>query len=250
MLGATVGIALELGYICAGWVSVGVSTWTGTNMSWRLPFIFQFIPLVPVLAGYPFIPESPRWLASQGRSAEALDVLTSLHASSKDVHNRFSRTEHRQIEAQSSWGSMFTTYRRRTLTAALVMFGYPLAGDYFLATYGPGLFSAFGYSTTKSLIFQAAWLTLLLINFIVMPLIDRVGRKVLIGRPSANIMVTGIQLLAVEPYFLFIFLTLANLILFVLYLPETKNVTLEEMAALFGEEDQVAVRKEDIHLED
>ena len=34
-----------------------------------------------------------------------------------------------------------------------------------------------------------------------------------------------------------------------MYIPETKGVPLEEMAALFGDQDQVAIFSEDIHVD-
>ncbi|KAL8281000.1 hypothetical protein RQP46_006679 [Phenoliferia psychrophenolica] len=297
-------------------MSYGLSTWLGTDMSWRLPFILQFVPLVPILAFYRWAPESPRWLCSKGRSDEALEVLIALHASPKDVNNHFSRREHRQIELQyqldrtlpSSWLSMFTTYRRRTSVAALVMFSFLLGGDYFLATYGPQLFIKFGYTTQKSLIYQAAWLTLLILNFAVMPLIDRVGRKMFLvvgligegicliilmcltkyfgdghsdaGRKAfvAIFLVYMLPLCEIFPlhirtkgtaiayavtaaastmvarmgwkaYLLFIVLTGVNIAGLIIFVPETKNVPLEEMARLFGEGSQVALNEADVEVD-
>lgn len=46
------------------------STW-----SWRLPSVFQAIPSILCLVVLPFVPESPRWLLSQGKDEQALKVL-------------------------------------------------------------------------------------------------------------------------------------------------------------------------------
>lgn len=46
------------------------STW-----SWRLPSVFQAIPSILCLVLLPFVPESPRWLVSQGKNEQALKVL-------------------------------------------------------------------------------------------------------------------------------------------------------------------------------
>ncbi|KPM35816.1 hypothetical protein AK830_g10753 [Neonectria ditissima] len=46
--------------------------------SWRLPFLLQMVPAVFLGAGVPFLPYSPRWLASKGRDDEALQVLCKL----------------------------------------------------------------------------------------------------------------------------------------------------------------------------
>jgi len=322
------GIAMEVGYIIGSWAAVGYLDWetnTGSSWSWRFPFLLNMVPILILLAGYPFMPESPRWLVSKGRPDEALEVLKTLHATSGDPTHSFAIAEHTQIFQQyaldqtlpSSWISMFTTYRKRTFTAILILFGFLLAGCYFLATYGPQLFGAFGYSTRKSLIYEAATLMMLVVNWVGCPLIDVIGRKpfLVIGlsgeliclvclcvlskfygdgkneaganafvgiyifnevvtaitEPCAYLMATElfplhvrnkgvaisfgflaltnfwvlesastmVQNLGWKAYFLFIAFSTVNVVLFIIILPETKNVPLEEMAILFGERDQV-----------
>lgn len=51
------------------------STW-----AWRLPSALQGLFSVMCIALLPFTPESPRWLISQGRDAEALRVLAQTHS--------------------------------------------------------------------------------------------------------------------------------------------------------------------------
>ncbi|KAI1213732.1 general substrate transporter [Annulohypoxylon truncatum] len=49
-----------------------------SEWSWRLPFLIQMIPAFFLGAGVPFLPYSPRWLASKGRNEESLQVLCKL----------------------------------------------------------------------------------------------------------------------------------------------------------------------------
>ena len=51
------------------------STW-----SWRIPTALQDIPSIIQLPPLLFCPESPRWLVSKGRDAQALNVLVYYHA--------------------------------------------------------------------------------------------------------------------------------------------------------------------------
>ena len=50
-----------------------------SNWSWRLPLILQIVPSVIVMALVWFLPESPRWLISHGKSEKARQILVKYH---------------------------------------------------------------------------------------------------------------------------------------------------------------------------
>ncbi|KAL4931102.1 sugar transporter [Aspergillus undulatus] len=68
----------SVGAIVAGWCTFGTFRINGTA-SWRIPSTLQAAPSAIQLLFIWFVPESPRWLISQGRSDEALAVLVKYH---------------------------------------------------------------------------------------------------------------------------------------------------------------------------
>ena len=74
---------MVLGALCAvliGWAITEYmdEVWDHT-INWRWMFGSELLPVLFLMVGLIFIPESPRWLATQGRHDQALDVLTRLN---------------------------------------------------------------------------------------------------------------------------------------------------------------------------
>ncbi|KAK0524327.1 high affinity glucose transporter [Tilletia horrida] len=57
-----------------------------STASWRTPWGLQMVPAILVLAVVPFMPRSPRWLASRGHMDEAHEVLALIHGEGNRQH--------------------------------------------------------------------------------------------------------------------------------------------------------------------
>lgn len=79
------------GSIPAALITYG-SNFNGTNWQWRVPFICQCFACVLVIFAVWFIPESPRWLLTQGREEEATAFLVKYHGNG-DPNARLVRLE-------------------------------------------------------------------------------------------------------------------------------------------------------------
>lgn len=60
------------------YITFGAS-YTNSEAAFRVPWAVQIAPAVVMFVALFFIPRSPRWLASQDRWEETLEVLTHLH---------------------------------------------------------------------------------------------------------------------------------------------------------------------------
>lgn len=57
-----------------------------SDLSWRLPLIFQCVPCAFVILCVWFLPESPRWLLANERDEEAHAFLTRFHGNGNPNH--------------------------------------------------------------------------------------------------------------------------------------------------------------------
>ncbi|KAI0049195.1 hexose transporter [Auriscalpium vulgare] len=71
------------GAIVAAWSTFGTE-FMNNSWSWRLPSLLQGLPSFAQVVLVWFMPESPRWLVSKGREAEALKTLAYYHADGND----------------------------------------------------------------------------------------------------------------------------------------------------------------------
>lgn len=72
-------LAIEFGILLMYFVGYGCSFIPGPA-SFRTAWAVQFVPCVLLMAGLPFLPRSPRWLAKVGREAEAVQTLAHIQA--------------------------------------------------------------------------------------------------------------------------------------------------------------------------
>ncbi|ORX35137.1 and other transporter-domain-containing protein [Kockovaella imperatae] len=73
-----------------------------SNWAWRVPFCLQAAPLLVLMAGILFCPESPRWLYAHGQEEKALRILADLHSRDGDINSPLVQLEMQEIRAQIS----------------------------------------------------------------------------------------------------------------------------------------------------
>lgn len=120
-----------LGSLVGAWVAFGTHHIEG-NWQWRVPVMLQGIPSLVQIGMIWTVPESPRWLLSKGRSAQAKTVLANAHASGNEddelvnvEFNEIAQTIALEQEYEkNSWSELWSTPGNRRRLLILVSIGF------------------------------------------------------------------------------------------------------------------------------
>lgn len=131
------GSVVAIGTFIAYWLDFGLS-YVDNTVQWRLPVAFQIFFALILLFGIINLPESPRWLISQDRKQEAMEVLSKLGGLPidddevyaevtliQDAVNRFSRS---QVGFKDLFSGGKTQHFQRMLIGASTQFFQQFTG--------------------------------------------------------------------------------------------------------------------------
>ncbi|KAF2164406.1 hypothetical protein M409DRAFT_67913 [Zasmidium cellare ATCC 36951] len=190
------------GSIVAAWTVFGTTNYT-TNTAWRIPVAVQALMPVIQLCGIWFLPESPRWLISKDREADALNILAKYHANG-DASNTFVQAEYHEIRetiriekqySNQGWKIMAQGRgnRKRLLLIGLVAFFSQCSGNGLVSYYLHDILESVGMTDSyDQAVFNGGlqiWSFLVAIGFSAM-LVDRFGRKKLFLIAGVGMLVT------------------------------------------------------------
>ncbi|CEI95396.1 hypothetical protein RMCBS344292_09585 [Rhizopus microsporus] len=136
-----------------GYVVIFYSSYFQSNWAWRTPWAVQFILSIAFLAACSLLPYSPRWLISQKRDAEGLEVLGNIYDLPKDhriVQDEYTKIVS-QIEAEHRMGSNQTyaelfrgSNLKTTLTAFFISIATCFTGNVAISYFAPTIFKNAG----------------------------------------------------------------------------------------------------------
>jgi SP family galactose:H+ symporter-like MFS transporter len=177
-------------------------TLLGHTGSWKAMYALSLIPAVILFITLLFLPESPRWLACNGREKEALKVLklTRPHAeAAKEMYEILNPPQ----ETTSRWRDLFTGRQFiPLLTLLAVAILNQLTAINSILLYAPHIFMQAGFSSNHSAMEGAVMIGA--VNFISTligtRLVDRLGRRLLLMLGTAGITLGYIFLAIISPF--------------------------------------------------
>jgi MFS family permease len=188
-------LILELGQTGFAWAGdIDSGDW-----SWRLMLGVETLPAILYFFALRFVPESPRWLAMQGRDGEALKIMEKLSSPEqarvalREVHDSISAQSHKQ---HISIGLLFRPAMKLVMTIGIsVAVLQQITGINSVFFYAPMIFEQSGIGTDASFM-QAVLVGLvnLVFTIVAMALIDRLGRRPLLGFGLSGIAVCMLTL--------------------------------------------------------
>ncbi|OCK97385.1 general substrate transporter [Cenococcum geophilum 1.58] len=178
-----------LGAIVAAWTTFGTRK-IDNAWSWRIPSLLQGLPAIVQVVGVFFVPESPRWLISKGRGAEAKAILVKYHANGIEG-NSLVELEYHEIKeaiatdqnykARSNWLDLVRTSpnRRRIFITFFCGLFIEISGNGLVQYYLHSVLVSIGITSTATQTTINGCLSVY--NFVVAVgaslFIERIGRR-------------------------------------------------------------------------
>ncbi|QLG74130.1 hypothetical protein HG535_0G00150 [Zygotorulaspora mrakii] len=188
-----VTLGIFLGY-CAGYSTRNYKD----TAQWRVPLGLCFAWAIIICIGMLLIPESPRYLAENGRIEEARRAIARL--SRVPVEHEFVESEIDQIvqgieiqkaNGEASWGELFSTKSKilqRLITGCLVQSFLQLTGENYFFFYGTTIFKSVGLTDgfeTSVIIGTVNLFSTIVAVFVV----DKLGRRMCLMSGAGGMLV-------------------------------------------------------------
>ncbi|EPT02301.1 hypothetical protein FOMPIDRAFT_59695 [Fomitopsis schrenkii] len=187
------------GNIIASWTAFGTQ-YIGSTWSWRLPSIMQGVPAAFQFFLVLLAPESPRWLISKGRDADALRTLAYYHADG-DESDALVQYEYDEIKTSLElerttavgWKSLIQTRgnRRRMLIIVAIAWFSQWSGNGLVSYYLTKVMISIGITNTTVQLLITGILAIWNLIWAVFAsfMVERIGRRLLFLTSAAGMLV-------------------------------------------------------------
>ena len=171
--------------IVIGILATYITNWLLVDIgphNWRWMFACGIFPAAIFLIGLFFIPESPRWLAKQGKIEKALAILTRIGGA------RHAETEMHEIQTavENEKGSVWELFRpglrKALIIGILISIFAQSVGINSVIYYAPIIFMKTGFESASAALFAVIMVGIINFIFTILAIItiDKFGRKPLL----------------------------------------------------------------------
>ncbi|MDH6306531.1 SP family galactose:H+ symporter-like MFS transporter [Parabacteroides sp. PF5-5] len=173
---------------------------------WRPMFYIGVIPALILLIGMSFMPESPRWLMSKGKTEESRKILMRIEPqeSVEIITEQMEEELKKDKKNTSSWKELFKPWLRTPLIIAIgIMFFQQFVGINTVIYYSPKIFLMAGFNGAVSAIWASVGVGMVnvLATIISVYFVDRLGRRKLFFTGMTGIV---LSLAALSTSFIFV----------------------------------------------
>lgn len=169
------------------------------TQSWRLMFGIAAIPAAFQFIVMCFFPESPRFLTNIGDKKGALAVLKRFRGSEEDAALEITHIEKMISKKKPHWSELLSKRVRPALFAGVgVTVIQQITGINTIIYYAPIIFKFAGFGSDRAALLATTWVGVVnvLMTFVAIYLLDKVGRKPLLlfglGGMVVSLIVLGI----------------------------------------------------------
>jgi sugar porter (SP) family MFS transporter len=172
-------LAIATGIVVAYLVDYALSD----SHAWRMMFGLAAIPAIALILGMWPLPDSPRWLMSRGKIAEATRALQRLRTVS-DVSAEVAEIRHSMAEQSGAWARQLSTpaVKMPLIVGIGLAIFQQITGINTVMYYSPTIFQFAGIKGVGSAILAGAGLATVMwcVYALAIVLLDRVGRRPLL----------------------------------------------------------------------
>jgi sugar porter (SP) family MFS transporter len=163
-------------------VAYGVNAATAPFEAWRWALGLAFVPAVALGVGMIFLPESPRWLMTQGAVDRARTVLGTLRAEDEQVEREMREIQEAESHEEGGWRELLAPWVwPLVLVGLLFNFFGQASGINTIIYFAPTILERTAFAAAASILATVGiGVVNVLMTLVGMALVDRVGRRPLL----------------------------------------------------------------------
>ena len=197
-LGTLQQLAITIGILVAYILNYVFASLFAGPVAWRWMLGFGMLPAIVLAISMFYLPDTPRWLISEGREAEARNVLQRIRSSDDDVEGEIDDIKEVEQAETGGWSMVFEPWVRPALVVGVGLAVFQqISGINTVLYYAPTIFHSIGLGNLASILSTVGiGAVMVLMTLVAVRYADRIGRRplLLIGVSGMTVMLAALGL--------------------------------------------------------